>query len=220
MPHLPSLDIGEGALDELLKTYRDQLSVWGGYLCEAGVINFERLESLLVHMGAAESAIFNARAVDMEKHAKRKKKDEKQKAAMLAAAGVPLQNVRPAAAVTAPAADGDEFSGAGAADDSDEPWSDAVPVGMPSGEAGKALALSDISPAARAAAELDLLRSVGARLCAERRAARAALGVVDAAADAADEAEVAAFTFSEDDFKGRYYLDKVRYVFCARARAI
>ena len=51
MPHLPSLDIGEGALDIILATYREQLPKWGGYLQEGGLINFDRLEKLLSVLG-------------------------------------------------------------------------------------------------------------------------------------------------------------------------
>ena len=51
LPHLPSLDIGEGAVDLLLKTYRAQLPGWGDYLTDGGLIAMERLQSLLVGMG-------------------------------------------------------------------------------------------------------------------------------------------------------------------------
>lgn len=44
IPHLPSLDIGEGALDDLFELYREELPELGGYLCDAGTIDFRRLE--------------------------------------------------------------------------------------------------------------------------------------------------------------------------------
>ena len=44
LPHLPSLDIGEGAINTLLKLYREHLPSWGGYLQDAGLIHWGRLE--------------------------------------------------------------------------------------------------------------------------------------------------------------------------------
>ncbi len=36
LPHLPSLEIREGAIDTLLEIYKRNLARMGGYLCENG----------------------------------------------------------------------------------------------------------------------------------------------------------------------------------------
>ena len=208
MPHLPSLDIGEGALDALLKNYRENLYSWGGYLNEGGLINMARLEALLTMMGRMEATVFRDRAAEAERFAQRAKKEARRDRSEQARSNFSGR------------ADGDggngvqDGAGAGARDDPDD---------------------SEISAAARAAAESDLLASVARRLAAERRVARvAALGggsdssgsgsaatdilssesdeleAAEAASDAdgADGADVEPFVLEDEDFKGRYYLDK------------
>lgn len=44
VPHLPSLDIGEGALDTLFAVYRETLPALGGYLTHQGDVDTARLE--------------------------------------------------------------------------------------------------------------------------------------------------------------------------------
>ena len=81
LPHLPSLDIGEGAIDVLLRTYRDQLPAWGGYLCDGGLINVARLEDLLRILGSMEADVFRLRAAEAAKWEKRARKQAKRDAA-------------------------------------------------------------------------------------------------------------------------------------------
>jgi 5'-3' exonuclease len=71
IPHLPSLDIGEGALDLLLQYYREHLPSLGGYLVEEGVINFDRLEALTTFMGSLEQATLAKREADARRFARR-----------------------------------------------------------------------------------------------------------------------------------------------------
>lgn len=71
IPHLPSLDIGEGALDLLLQYYREHLPTLGGYLVEEGVINFGRLEALTSFMGSLEQATLAKRDADAKRFARR-----------------------------------------------------------------------------------------------------------------------------------------------------
>ena len=85
MPHLPSLDIGEGALDLLLHVYRTRLGEWGGYLSQAGEINMPRLESLLVEMGAEESRVFSERERENKKRDKYAAVEASKKARLLGA---------------------------------------------------------------------------------------------------------------------------------------
>lgn len=47
LPHLPSLEIREGAIDELLRIYKRLLPSLGGYLTSNGNINMSRVDVLL-----------------------------------------------------------------------------------------------------------------------------------------------------------------------------
>ena len=38
IPHLPSMDIGEGALNKLFELYRDLVPRLGGYFTEGGIV--------------------------------------------------------------------------------------------------------------------------------------------------------------------------------------
>ncbi|KAA0160679.1 hypothetical protein FNF28_05378 [Cafeteria roenbergensis] len=77
IPHLPSLDIGEGALDELIRLYRETLPTVGGWLSERGIINFARLDPLLLAMGAMEEDTMKRRDAAMAKHHTRKQREAK-----------------------------------------------------------------------------------------------------------------------------------------------
>lgn len=72
LPHLPSLDIGEGALDSLLRVYREQLGSWGDYLSNRGLVHVPSLERLLQAMGAMEEEVFAQRAIEAAKFEKKK----------------------------------------------------------------------------------------------------------------------------------------------------
>ena len=47
LPHLPSLEIREGALDELLRIYKRVLPTLGGHLTDNGNVNLTRVDVLL-----------------------------------------------------------------------------------------------------------------------------------------------------------------------------
>eukprot|EP00592_Proboscia_alata_P001747 CAMPEP_0194376264 /NCGR_PEP_ID=MMETSP0174-20130528/24692_1 /TAXON_ID=216777 /ORGANISM="Proboscia alata, Strain PI-D3" /LENGTH=1518 /DNA_ID=CAMNT_0039156847 /DNA_START=16 /DNA_END=4572 /DNA_ORIENTATION=- len=82
LPHLPSLDIGDGAFDLLFGTYKKQRLTWrsGEYLTSSGTIPCaERLEKFLEVIGAEENRILEERgendAVYMKKRRKWDKRD-------------------------------------------------------------------------------------------------------------------------------------------------
>ena len=81
LPPLPTLDIAEGALNVLFKTYRDLLPSLGGYITGdegGGTFVPHRLERILVVMGALEADVLAERAADVERQdAKRAKFDNK-----------------------------------------------------------------------------------------------------------------------------------------------
>lgn len=62
LPHLPSLDIREGALDLLLGVYKAALPLMGGYVTsDGGRTRLDRLGALLQHVGTVEDEIFKRR---------------------------------------------------------------------------------------------------------------------------------------------------------------
>uniref|UniRef100_A0AAY4CDY1 5'-3' exoribonuclease n=1 Tax=Denticeps clupeoides TaxID=299321 RepID=A0AAY4CDY1_9TELE len=58
LPHLPSLEIREGAIDRLVGIYKDVVHKTGGYLTESGFVNLERVELIMQAVGVAEDNIF------------------------------------------------------------------------------------------------------------------------------------------------------------------
>uniref|UniRef100_A0A7S1KMW0 5'-3' exoribonuclease n=1 Tax=Percolomonas cosmopolitus TaxID=63605 RepID=A0A7S1KMW0_9EUKA len=58
LPHLPSLDIREGALDMIVDLYKRYLPFMGGYITDCGDVNIERAQYLLQHIGFKEDQIF------------------------------------------------------------------------------------------------------------------------------------------------------------------
>ncbi|KAH8106273.1 exoribonuclease 2 [Cristinia sonorae] len=61
LPHLPSLEIREGAIDTLLKIWRDELPRMGGYLTNHGQLVLERVQIILEGLAKREDEIFRRR---------------------------------------------------------------------------------------------------------------------------------------------------------------
>uniref|UniRef100_A0A667Y090 5'-3' exoribonuclease n=1 Tax=Myripristis murdjan TaxID=586833 RepID=A0A667Y090_9TELE len=68
LPHLPSLEIREGAIDRLVGIYKDVVHKTGGYLTQNGFVNLERVEMIMHAVGVAEDNIFKKRKEDDVKH--------------------------------------------------------------------------------------------------------------------------------------------------------
>uniref|UniRef100_A0A6Q2XWF6 5'-3' exoribonuclease n=1 Tax=Esox lucius TaxID=8010 RepID=A0A6Q2XWF6_ESOLU len=64
LPHLPSLEIREGAIDRLVGIYKDVVHKTGGYITENGYVNLERVELIMQAVGVAEDNIFKKRKED------------------------------------------------------------------------------------------------------------------------------------------------------------
>jgi 5'-3' exoribonuclease 1 len=80
LPHMASLDIGDGAFDLLFNTYKEQRNSWGPgeYLTKEGEIaDMNRLEKYLAIIGAAENDILEARETADAKYMKKKRKWDK-----------------------------------------------------------------------------------------------------------------------------------------------
>jgi hypothetical protein len=61
LPHLPSLEIREGAIDTLLKIWKDELPRMGGYLTNHGQLELSRAEIILLGLAKREDDIFRRR---------------------------------------------------------------------------------------------------------------------------------------------------------------
>ncbi|OCF56430.1 5'-3' exoribonuclease 2 [Kwoniella mangroviensis CBS 10435] len=79
LPHLPSLEIREGAIDVLLKIWRAELPRMGGYLTNHGKVNLDRAQVILEGLAKNEDEIFQKRKEDEERqehHSKRRRIDD------------------------------------------------------------------------------------------------------------------------------------------------
>lgn len=61
LPHLPSLEIREGAIDTLLKIWRQELPRMGGYLTSHGRLELPRAQIILEGLAQREDEIFRRR---------------------------------------------------------------------------------------------------------------------------------------------------------------
>jgi 5'-3' exoribonuclease 2 len=61
LPHLPSLEIREGAIDTLLKIWKTELHRMGGYLTNHGQLEMARAQIILEGLASREDEIFRKR---------------------------------------------------------------------------------------------------------------------------------------------------------------
>uniref|UniRef100_A0AAV1TZW1 5'-3' exoribonuclease n=1 Tax=Peronospora matthiolae TaxID=2874970 RepID=A0AAV1TZW1_9STRA len=73
LPHLPSLDIRDGALDFLILIYAKLLPAMGGYLTDGGQVNLSRVDVILAEVGQVEDVVFQRRALKEAENARRRK---------------------------------------------------------------------------------------------------------------------------------------------------
>lgn len=74
LPHLPSLDIRENAVDRLVRIYHNvNRSYWrpGLYLTDNGTVNLERCQEILHELGQSEIDIFKRRKVNDDRYESR-----------------------------------------------------------------------------------------------------------------------------------------------------
>ncbi|KAI8451833.1 XRN 5'-3' exonuclease N-terminus-domain-containing protein [Phakopsora pachyrhizi] len=78
LPHLPSLEIREGAIDCLLKIWKTNLARMGGYLTDCGQLSLSRTEIILEALAAREEEIFRKRreAEERQDHISKRRKIE------------------------------------------------------------------------------------------------------------------------------------------------
>lgn len=71
LPHLPSLEIREGAIDTLVDIWKRSLPHMGGYVTDSGEANLSRLQLICTELGQIEDKVF----------VERREKEERRKAA-------------------------------------------------------------------------------------------------------------------------------------------
>lgn len=82
LPHLPSLEIRENAIDRLINLYKKCVYKTGGYLTDSGDVALERVEMIMTDLGYMEDQIFKERQkseLRYKENAKRRKLQEQAK---------------------------------------------------------------------------------------------------------------------------------------------
>lgn len=74
LPHLPSLDIREGAIDTLIDLYKKLVPTMDGMLSTNGVVNIARVERFLKELGNIEDEVLRRRRMKEEKMEDRRKR--------------------------------------------------------------------------------------------------------------------------------------------------
>ncbi|KNC86939.1 hypothetical protein SARC_00941 [Sphaeroforma arctica JP610] len=82
LPHMPSLEIREGAIDLLVDIWKKALPRLGGFISENGTVNCHRVQTLFKDLGEREDEIFKQRKEEEDRNRNRrnqKKADKKRK---------------------------------------------------------------------------------------------------------------------------------------------
>jgi 5'-3' exoribonuclease 2 len=75
LPHLPSLDIRDGAIDFLIEVYKEMLPSMGHYVTSpGGVVNLRQVDILLSRVGEVEDEVFQRRKAAEDRDAMRMKR--------------------------------------------------------------------------------------------------------------------------------------------------
>ncbi|KAG0298388.1 5'-3' exoribonuclease 2 [Linnemannia gamsii] len=74
LPHLPSLETREGAIDVLIEIWKQVLPLMGGYMTHNGDVNLKRAQFLMTELGKKEDGIFQERREKEERRAKNNKR--------------------------------------------------------------------------------------------------------------------------------------------------
>ncbi|KAJ3373980.1 5'-3' exoribonuclease 2 [Kappamyces sp. JEL0680] len=67
LPHLPSLEIREGAIELLIEIWKKQACTWDGYLTDSGEIRLDRVQTIMEALGTVEDKTFRTRREEEER---------------------------------------------------------------------------------------------------------------------------------------------------------
>ena len=81
LPHLPSLEIRENAIDRLVQLYKKCVYKTGGYVTNSGIADLNRVQLIVSDLGEVEDTIFQQRQ-DNELRFKARMKEKKKRARM------------------------------------------------------------------------------------------------------------------------------------------
>lgn len=76
LPHLPSLDIREGAIDTLMDLYKKLIPVEGNFLTDNGVVHMGRVERFLHELGEVEDEVLRRRRMKEDRMQDKKRRRE------------------------------------------------------------------------------------------------------------------------------------------------
>lgn len=71
LPHIPCLELREGAVDILIEIYKNNIDRMGGYICKDGKVNLRRAQIILDELGKIENIIFRKRREKEERFQER-----------------------------------------------------------------------------------------------------------------------------------------------------
>lgn len=96
LPHLPSLDVREGAIDTLVRLYQENFINCGGYLTRDGYVYLDRIQPILTELGKLEEQIFKERREkDLRRESNRKRKEQQNSADSVSTAASDTNELEP-----------------------------------------------------------------------------------------------------------------------------